>query len=227
METTRSPLHPLLTVAAISVTVLCAAGVAALTGMIPQSAGSSQAAIIEAPQVSPPAPVTAPIPAPQPAVKKAVVRRAPTPAEPAVYREFGDPVVLTQAPAATPAAPAIEVAKPTAQIGVLGVVQEVQEVKEPGESKGAGVIAGGLAGGIVGNKIAGGGSNTRKVMTLLGVAGGAWAGNQIEKQTRATKHWELTVRLDDGSTQKIRSESEPFWHAGDRVRMVDGKLQPS
>lgn len=223
METTRSPLHPLLTVAAISVTVLSAAGVAALTGMIPQS--SSQPAVIEAPQVSPPAPMAAPIPAPQPAVKKALVRRAPAPAEPAVYREFGDPVVLTQAPAATPA-PAVEVAKPTAQIGVLGVVQDVQEVKEPGESKGAGVIAGGLAGGILGNKIAGGGSNTRKVMTLLGVAGGAWAGNQVEKQARATKHWELTVRLDDGSTQKIRSENETFWHAGDRVRMVDGKLQP-
>lgn len=226
METTRSPLHPLLTVAAISVTVLSAAGVAALTGMIPQSSGSSQASIIEAPQVSPPAPVAAPIPAPRPAVKKALVRRAPAPAEPAVYREFGDPLVLTQAPAATPA-PAVEVAKPTAQIGVLGVVQDVQEVKEPGESKGAGVIAGGLAGGILGNKIAGGGSNTRKVMTLLGVAGGAWAGNQVEKQARATKHWELTVRLDDGSTKKIRSENEPSWHAGDRVRMVDGKIQPA
>ncbi|HYN11884.1 MAG TPA: hypothetical protein VET51_04465 [Burkholderiales bacterium] len=225
METTRSPLHPLLTVAAISVTVLCAAGVATLTGMIPQSSGSSQPGIIEAPQVSPPALVAAPIPAPKPAVKKAVVRKAPMPAEPAVYREFGDPVVLTQAPAATPA-PAVEVAKPTPQIGVLGVVQDVQEVKEPGESKGAGVIAGGVAGGILGNKIAGGGSNTRKVMTLLGVAGGAWAGNQIEKQARATKHWELTVRLDDGSTQKIRSENEPFWHAGDRVRLLDGKLQP-
>lgn len=226
METTRSPLHPLLTVAAISVTVLCAAGVAALAGMIPQSAGSSQPAIIEAPQFSAPAPVVAPLPTPQPPVKKAVVRRAPTPVEPAVYREFGDPVVLTQAPAATPA-PAAEVARPAAQIGVLGVVQDVQEVKEPGESKGAGVIAGGLAGGILGNKIAGGGSNTRKVMTLLGVAGGAWAGNQIEKQARATKHWELTVRLDDGSTKKIRSDNEPSWHAGDRVRVLNGKLQPA
>ena len=214
METTRSPLHPLLTVAAISVTVLCAAGVATLTGMIPQSSGSSQPGIIEAPQISPPAPVTAPIPAPKPAVKKPIVRKASSAAEPAVYREFSEGPRLAEAP------------KPTPQIGVLGVVQDVQEVKEPGESKGAGVIAGGLAGGILGNKIAGGGSNTRKVMTLLGVAGGAWAGNQIEKQERATKHWELTVRLDDGSTQKIRSESEPFWHAGDRVRMVEGKLQP-
>lgn len=214
METTRSPLHPLLTVAAISVTVLCAAGVATLTGMIPQSSGSSQPGIIEAPQISPPAPVTAPIPAPKPAVKKPIVRKASSAAEPAVYREFSEGPRLAEAP------------KPTPQIGVLGVVQDVQEVKEPGESKGAGVIAGGLAGGILGNKIAGGGSNTRKVMTLLGVAGGAWAGNQIEKQARATKHWELTVRLDDGSTQKIRSESEPFWHAGDRVRMVEGKLQP-
>ena len=54
----------------------------------------------------------------------------------------------------------------------------------------------------------------------------ALLGNHIEKQTRATKHWEMTVRFDDGTTQTITSQAAPFWHQGDRVRLLDGKLQP-
>ena len=217
METTRSPLHPLLTVAAISVTVLSAAGVAALTGLIPQSVGSATATppAFEAPQRASQPLSAAPV-SPSAPVKKPAVRKVapPKPVEPAVQHEFQEAPRFVEAP------------KPPLQLGIPGVVESVREVKDAGESKGVGVIAGGLAGGVLGNKVSSGSSNTRKVLTLLGVAGGAWAGNQIEKQARATKHWELTVRLDDGSTQKIRSESEPFWHAGDRVRLLDGKLQP-
>jgi outer membrane lipoprotein SlyB len=61
---------------------------------------------------------------------------------------------------------------------------------------------------------------------VLGAAGGALLGNQIEKTARATKHWELTVNFDDGSTQTVSSEAQPFWHQGDRVRLYEGKLQP-
>jgi len=34
------------------------------------------------------------------------------------------------------------------------------------------------------------------------------------------------VRLDDGSHQTLSSPSLPYWHAGDRVRFLDGRLQP-
>jgi len=63
-------------------------------------------------------------------------------------------------------------------------------------------------------------------VTVLGAAGGALLGNQIEKQARATKHWELTVRYEDDTTQTFQSPAQPFWHQGDRVRYFEGKLQP-
>jgi hypothetical protein len=34
------------------------------------------------------------------------------------------------------------------------------------------------------------------------------------------------VRLDNGTTKTLTSPSQPFWNAGDRVRYVDGRLQP-
>ena len=35
------------------------------------------------------------------------------------------------------------------------------------------------------------------------------------------------MRLDNGGTQTVSSDSEPAWHAGDRVRLLDGRLQPA
>jgi outer membrane lipoprotein SlyB len=189
MDSTTNRLNPLLTVAAISVTVLSAVGVAALTGMIPAS--KSQENVLELPRE-----VAKPIePAISHPARKTVTRRvAPQPLEPAV-----------QLPA-----------------GQLAVVESVREVTDPGEAKGVGAVAGGVVGGVLGNKLGKG----KGLVTILGAAGGAFAGHQIEKHARGTKHWEVAVRLDDGSQRTLSSETEPVWHAGDRVRLVDNRLQP-
>lgn len=125
-----------------------------------------------------------------------------------------------------PIAPAIShpVARPVARkplAGQLAVVESVREVRDPGEAKGVGAVAGGVAGGVVGHKLGKG----KTLGTVIGAAGGAFAGHQIEKHVRGKKHWETAVRLDDGSQHKVSSEVEPAWHAGDRVRLVDGRLQ--
>jgi outer membrane lipoprotein SlyB len=109
--------------------------------------------------------------------------------------------------------------------GHVGTIQAVREVKDPGQHTGLGPIAGGIAGAVLGDQI-GGHGNTRKVITVLGAAGGAYAGREIEKQARATKHWEIDVRRDDGAQETVRSEVAPPYHAGDRVRLLDGGLQP-
>ena len=65
METTR--LHPLLTAAAISITVFSAVGVAALTGLVPASIGSAKTEpVLEVPKPVEPA-ITHPVPAAVPA----------------------------------------------------------------------------------------------------------------------------------------------------------------
>jgi hypothetical protein len=43
---------------------------------------------------------------------------------------------------------------------------------------------------------------------------------------RSTKRWEVTVRLDDGSYRTLSLEVQPAWHSGDRVRYVNGALEP-
>jgi hypothetical protein len=38
------------------------------------------------------------------------------------------------------------------------------------------------------------------------------------------EHWQIAVRLDDGSLRMLAAESQPSWHAGARVRVVDGAI---
>lgn len=212
MESQKRTLHPLLTAAAVSVMVFSAVGVAAITGLIPVSKGSvkdeAPLAVAEAP-----APASTPVPQPKP-VKRKTVHSAPKPLPARA------PAPVSYEPVA-PAPQAVELQKPVVKPGVLGTVETVREVVEDGKAKGIGAVTGGVVGAVLGHQL-----NDNKLVTLVGGAAGAFIGNEAEKRQRATKHWELTVRLDDGRTQTITSQAAPFWHPGDRVRMLGGKLQP-
>ena len=222
---TNSRLHPLLTAAAISVTVFSAVGVAALTGIVPHSFGSQKqevreevAAPLQIPQeVAKPVEPAITHPAPKPVHKKPVARAS---------KPVESSAVLPPPPAAMPPVAQIETPKPVVQPGNLATIQSVREVKDPGQHTGLGPIAGGVAGAVLGDQI-GGKGNTRKVVTVLGALGGAFAGREIEKQARATKHWEIDVRRDDGLQETVRSDVAPPYNPGDRVRLVEGRLQPA
>lgn len=99
----------------------------------------------------------------------------------------------------------------------MGTVVQVREVRTAGQASGAGAVAAGILGGLAGNQ--GGRGTGRDILTGLGALGGAIAGNEAEKQLRATTHWEVTVRLDDGGTRTVRQDSAPSWRNGDRVQM--------
>ncbi len=219
---TSTRLHPLLTAAAISVTVFSAVGVATLTGLMPPSVGSQNEAVSlevsEDPAKLEPAvePISQiPAPAKKVAQKKPVARVAtPKLAQPAVYRDYVEPRYAQ-----------VEAPRPVVQPGHLATVQAVREVKESGQHTALGPIAGGIAGAVIGDQIGKGKGTTRKVLTVLGAAGGAVAGREIEKQARATSHWEIDVRRDDGAVETLRSDVAPPWQPGERVRLVDGRLQ--
>jgi outer membrane lipoprotein SlyB len=221
---TNTRLHPLLTAAAISVTVFSAVGVGSLTGLIPHSLGSQK----EETSVQLPQEVAQPV---EPAIThpvepKKTVKRAsakPRPRTPVAYDDYGTPP--PPPPFAQAPAQAVETPKPVVQPGNLATVQAVREVKDPGEHTALGPIAGGIAGAVLGDQI-GKGHGSRKVITVLGAAGGAFAGRAIEKQARGTTHWEIDVRRDDGQLQTVRSEVAPPYQPGERVRLVDGRLQP-
>jgi|SRR5688572_3205901 len=101
-----------------------------------------------------------------------------------------------------------------------GVVVDVRLVEQKGEGTGLGAVVGGVAGAVVGREI----SDGRDVGTVVGAAGGAIAGHQIERHARTTKHYQVQVRMADGTTKTVRYSARPSWKSGDKVRLTDGTL---
>ncbi|WP_315134554.1 glycine zipper 2TM domain-containing protein [Achromobacter marplatensis] len=209
IENPRRGLHPLVAAAAIAVIVMCAVGVAAVMGWLPSPSANPHA---DAP-VGGAGPESANLaPAPQ-----AAVPPAPAPAQ------TGRPA---SAAAPRPAAPA-----PAQQAcQSCGVVESVRQVQVPVKDNSdhlVGTIGGGVVGGVVGNQFGGGSGKT--ALTVLGAVGGALAGREVERnirQQQTVTHYELTVRMGDGSARQFRS-AQPFAFAsGDRVRVENNQLLP-
>lgn len=103
-----------------------------------------------------------------------------------------------------------------------GVVEAVNVIEVKGEGNYLGMIAGGLAGALLGHQVGGGTGKT--VATVAGAAGGAYAGNEVEKRMKTTKHYEVITRLESGGTQAVSYETEPGFKVGDRVRVENNTL---
>ncbi|MDI1267978.1 MAG: glycine zipper 2TM domain-containing protein [Polaromonas sp.] len=140
----------------------------------------------------------------------------PAPAKPVVQPR---PVVVAQAPAPIPAPRPVVCAD-------CGTVEAVTAVQRQGEVNGVavgnttvglGTVAGGVIGGLLGNQVGGGSGKT--AMTVLGAAGGAFAGNQVEKNMKKVTVYQVRVRMNDGSVRTVEvSSSIPV---GSRV-IVEG-----
>lgn len=103
-----------------------------------------------------------------------------------------------------------------------GTVDSVRAVQQKGEGSGVGAVAGGVLGGVIGNQVGKGQGKT--AMTILGAIGGGVAGNEIEKQQRAETVYEVTIRMDDGSTRTLTQRSAP--PTGTRVEVNGQNLSP-
>lgn len=126
----------------------------------------------------------------------------------------------TQTAAAHPAKPAH---KPVALCHECGTILEVKEVDVPGKGTGIGAVAGGVGGAVIGHQI---GEN--RAGTVVGAAVGAVAGHQIERQARMHKRYDITVRMNDGSTRNFSDESgqQIALKSGDKVRVAqNGSLK--
>lgn len=104
-----------------------------------------------------------------------------------------------------------------------GVVESVREIAVRGNGSGLGAAGGAVVGGLLGNQV--GGGHGKQAMTVVGAIGGALAGNQIEKQARATRSYETTVRMDSGSSRTMTQATQPTWYDGDHVKIVDGVVR--
>ena len=154
MNQTSNRIHPLMAGAAVSVMLVSLLGVAALTGVLP----NSHAGATETPHIAALAsPVeTLSTPAQQGAVRKTVVHH-----HPAVQVQERDQAQTRQQPAP---APVYQQPAPVAHNSPIGI--------------GIGAVVGGL----LGNQIGGGEGKT--LATIAGAVGGGYVGNEIAKRNQ-------------------------------------------
>ncbi|GGC95099.1 glycine zipper 2TM domain-containing protein [Undibacterium terreum] len=230
MENNQSRrIHPLVAGAAVSVTLVSLIGVAAITGILPNSLSKSgpvdQAALQNATMSQPQNAQNAQdgyANAPQAGQKngQAYVDNAPN--DSGNSRNPQGQPYTSQVAQANPeyrnAAPAAE-SRP-AVCKHCGRVDSIQAVQHQAQTSGLGVAAGAVLGGVLGHQVGHGNGNT--LATVAGAVGGGYAGNEVEKRRNTTTTYIVKVRMDDG---KVRSFPQDGWRVGDRVREVNGKLE--
>ncbi len=110
-------------------------------------------------------------------------------------------------------------ASPAASRGCTGCgkVVSVRAVEKEGEGSALGLVAGGVAGAVLGHQV--GGGRGKNLATIAGAAGGAYAGNKIEKNMKKSKTWEVVVRFDNGDEKTYHFDNDPGLASGAEVEI--------
>ena len=241
MSNPDNKMHPLMLVAASSVTIASVVAIASMTGLLPAKSGPA----VESTAASTPAPLVAPSDSKTEAnsLNTPVAKAAPEKITEVKNKKLpahekhakadktaqGDlkqgSDVSQQQGAGSGAQENLPPARSAAICPDCGVVENVREEQTRGEGSGLGAIAGGVLGGLLGNQVGKGSGKT--VATVVAAAGGAYAGHQVERNMGAHKQAEVTVRFEDGSIRTFTQQVAGRWQTGDRVRLNNGGLQPN
>lgn len=106
----------------------------------------------------------------------------------------------------------------------IGTISAIEPITESRRTSGAGAVIGGVAGGVLGHQIGDGGGRT--AATVIGAAGGAVAGNHVEKRRNADRvvGYRVTVRMQEGGSRTVRVDSRDGLDVGERVRVEGDSL---
>lgn len=208
MEATRRT-HPLIIIAAGTVTLFSLVGVGAVMGWIPTSVGNQNGTSA----------VTAQTPE-QPAARTEPARPVEHKAQPKSVARSQPPHHAVQEAVAPPPPPPAVVATICRE---CAVVEEVRTVEKAGQASGVGAVGGAVVGGILGHQV--GSGRGKDLATILGALGGGLGGNQIEKTVKKETEYQIVVRYDDGSKGLFTQAAPPSWHKGDKVKVVNGAIQ--
>ena len=108
--------------------------------------------------------------------------------------------------------------------GNCGTVVGVEQVKHKDTHIGAGTAIGAVAGGVLGSTI--GKGDGRTAATVGGAVAGGAIGHQVEKNNRPSEYsWRFRVDMDNGREVTVMQGDNPDVRNGDRVRVVNGRLQ--
>lgn len=203
MNITPRKTHPMVIIAAVAITLLSLVGSAAILGLIPAAHSERMESTQLISDSNSMQPTDAKVAASTP---KADVPRS--------AAGSSSHYTSTSNPAKSGAS------TQTAACANCGVVESINLVKHEGNGSGVGAVTGGVAGGVLGNQIGQGKGNV--LMTLIGIGGGAYAGNTIEKNMNASSSYKIKVRMEDGTQRTITQSSHPEYAVGDRVKIISG-----
>jgi len=203
--------HPLIIVAAGTVSLFSLVGIGAVMGWIPTTVGQSSSATIAQIPEKPeqPEPPKAPERQAQPKHKAVAKSEAPRPA--------------TQVAVAPPPPPPSAPVPVAAICRECAVVEDVRTVEKAGQASGVGAVGGAVVGGVLGHQV--GSGRGKDLATILGALGGALGGNQVEKTVKKETEYQIVVRYDDGSRGTFTQATPPSWHKGDKVKVINGAIQ--
>ncbi len=108
-----------------------------------------------------------------------------------------------------------------AQYGVVRSIDLIQHERNSG--LGVGAVVGAVVGGVLGNQV--GKGDGRTAATVIGAAGGAYAGNEIQKHNRQPQQLDavrLNIRLQDGANISVTQDTGSNLRVGDRVLVQNG-----
>lgn len=223
MDISTRKFNPLLTITALSVLVFTLIASAKALGWLPIS--SAQAAdatptttverLAEVPQ--------APPPKEQWHAVEPVVAEPATPTPPAASMRVAEVKqhVIQQKPYAEYGHQSTDSAERYSSCVDCGVVTGITPIAAAGNGpSGIGAILGAVAGGVIGHQI--GGGNGRKIATVAGALGGAYAGNRYEGSR--ISGYEMSIRLDSGEVRSLRYDSNPGFAVGDPIRLAGGQV---
>lgn len=237
MSTSKAPtLHPMLWLAAASVTAVSLAGVAKLAGFMPASSEAPVVAKVAAPMPAAEpaqAPVAKPLPpaqaepahAAKPQRLATVTREAVRPAPAPTAAGSLPPVDAVPAPPPSPRAepaPRRVADVPPAVCRDCGVIESIEAVQQKGEGSGLGAVGGAILGGVLGHQV--GEGSGKQLARIGGAVLGGLAGNEVERRYRTISHYRIGVRMDDGSYRVVEQQDAPAWRRGDAVRLESGGI---
>lgn len=216
--TSSKRIHPLVATAAVSIIVVSLVGVAAMTGLLPNSNSTpapntlmdndnAAQALVSAPDATTSAQQNT---QGHNQISSHSAKHPTSSNSSAKQKEYDNnpPGNLAQSPTIC---------------DTCGVVESVRSVEHQAQQgSGLGAAAGAILGGVLGHQV--GNGNGRKLATVAGAVGGGFAGNAIEKRNHTSTTYEVRVHMENGSTRTFTPSSQPDWRSGDRVKIVDGNL---
>ena len=187
-------LYPVMLIAAISLIVFSAAGIATMMGWLPSARSDADT----------------PVPA-----------QAQPSARTEAREEARAPVQARSAPVAKPSQPRVMASAP-ARCDDCGTIESIRAVEVQGEGSGMGAIGGAVVGGLLGNQV--GRGRGRTAATVVGAGAGAYAGHEIEKNVKKSVSYQVRVRMGDGTIRTYYEKAQPAYAVGQKVRVTEQGL---